>query len=59
MAIRSEYIDPTDERIQQICCEGCFHLIWVEKGSECALAHLCDRCLGLRLKCIEKALRIS
>jgi len=45
MAIRSPgMIDLTDERIKQILCLGCHHLIWVEKGSDCALYGRCTTC---------------
>lgn len=49
MAIRSEYIDPTDERIKQIVCRGCFCLVWIEKGSQCDSYTRCTQCID-RLK---------
>lgn len=45
MAIRSEYIDPTDTRIKQIFCQGCFCQVWVEKGSDCDSYSRCTKCV--------------
>lgn len=59
MALRSEYIDPTDERIIQIVCQGCLHYIWIEKGSLCESLQRCSTCCDRVLKKFSKGLIIQ
>lgn len=59
MAIRSDYIDPTDERITEVMCYGCFTMIWVEKGSDCHKNNKCTSCLDRKSLSIGKKLIIK
>lgn len=58
MAIHSQYIDPTDNRIKKIICVGCFSIVWVEKGSQCETYLRCTTCCDGLLKGFGKKLTI-
>jgi hypothetical protein len=44
LTVPQEQIDPTDPRIRNIVCLGCYKGLWVERGSVCDAYTMCSAC---------------